>query len=94
MNATNLVGAWSKVLTDTMVSELHLGYSNFDWDNEPEPGLEKSISYEFVGLTVGKPSNFPQKFHQNNFESRYDLSVHKAKHDLKMGGEFIFANVR
>src|SRR5207302_1886277 len=55
-----------------------------------QPGLEKTIEYDFVGLTVGKPYNFPQLFYQDNIETRYDLSIHKNTHDLKMGGEFIY----
>ncbi|HEV2983534.1 MAG TPA: carboxypeptidase-like regulatory domain-containing protein [Vicinamibacterales bacterium] len=89
-SATNLVGIWSKVLSDTKVQEIRIGYNNFDWTNAPEPGLENTIEYDFVGLTIGKPYNYPQLFHQNNFESRYDLNLHKSNHDLKLGGEFIY----
>jgi hypothetical protein len=89
-SATNIVAIWSKVISDTKVSELRIGYNNFDWTNAPEPGLENTIEYDFVGLTVGKPYNYPQLFHQNNFESRYDLNLHKNKHDIKLGGEFLY----
>ena len=89
-SATNLAGIWSKVLSDTKVQEVRLGFNNFDWSRTPEPG-QNTIEYDFTGgLTVGKPYNYPQLFHQNNFESRYDLSVHKNSHDLKFGGEFIY----
>ena len=87
--ATNLVGVWSKVLSDTKVLEVHIGYNHFDWNRTPQPG-QTGIEYNFVGLTVGKTYNYPQIFYQNNFESRVDLSIHKNKHDLKVGGEFIF----
>ena len=87
--ATNLGGIWSKVLSDSKVQEVRVGYNNFAWTNDPEPGQD-TITYEFVGLTVGKPSNFPQLFYQNNLEARYDLSWHLTKHDFKVGGEFIY----
>jgi hypothetical protein len=88
-NATNIGGIWSKVISDTKVQEVRLGYNNFAWTNNPQPG-QNTVEYDFVGLTIGKPYNFPQLFYQNNFESRYDLSWHMNKHDLKMGGEFIY----
>jgi Carboxypeptidase regulatory-like domain len=89
-NATNLVGIWSKVVSDTRVQEIRLGYNNFAWTNDPQPG-QNTVEYVFQsGLTVGKPYNFPQLFYQNNFESRYDLNWHRSTHDLKVGGEFFF----
>ena len=89
-NATNIAAIWSKVLSDTKVQEVRFGYNNFDWSRTPEPG-QNTVEYDFAGgLTVGKPYNYPQLFHQNNFESRYDLNLHKSAHDIKMGGEFIY----
>jgi hypothetical protein len=88
-NATNIVGIWSKVVSDTKVQEIRVGYNNFAWTNNPQPG-QGTVEYDFVGLTIGKPYNFPQLFYQNNFESRYDLSWHKTAHDVKIGGEFFY----
>jgi hypothetical protein len=87
--ATNVVGIWSKVVSDTKVQEVRIGYNHFDWTRTPEPG-QNTVEYDFVGLTIGKPYNYPQLFYQNNFESRYDLNIHKDAHDLKLGGEFIY----
>jgi Carboxypeptidase regulatory-like domain/TonB dependent receptor len=87
--ATNLVGIWSKVVSDTKVQEVRVGYNHFDWTRTPEPG-QNTVEYDFVGLTIGKPYNYPQLFYQDNFESRYDLSLHKNTHDLKLGAEFIY----
>ena len=87
--ATNIAGAWSKVLSDTRVQEVRIGYNHFDWTRTPVEG-QTGVEYNFVGLIVGKAYNYPQLFDQNNFESRYDLSIHKSAHDLKVGGEFIY----
>jgi hypothetical protein len=87
--ATNIGATWSKVLSDSKVQEVRVGYNNFAWTNNPQPG-QNTIEYDFVGLTIGKPYNFPQLFYQDNIESRYDLSWHTNKHDLKFGGEFIY----
>jgi len=88
--ATNVVGNWSKVLSNTRVQEIRIGYNHFDWTRTPVPGQE-GVEYNFAGgLIVGKAYNYPQLFYQNNFESRYDLSLHHNAHDLKVGGEFIY----
>jgi hypothetical protein len=89
-DATNIVGIWSKVLSGTKMQEIRVGYNNFDWTNNPQPGLENTIEYDFVGFTVGKPYNYPQLFHQNNLETRYDLNLHRDTHDVKLGGEFLY----
>jgi hypothetical protein len=90
-NATNIVGIWNRVVSDNKVHEIRFGYNNFDWTNSPLEGLENTIEYDFPGgLNIGKPYNYPQLFHQNNFESRYDLHWHRSTHDLKIGGEFLY----
>jgi hypothetical protein len=90
-NATNIGGIWSKVLSDSKVQEVRVGYNNFAWTNNPQPGQD-TVEYDFVGLTIGKPYNYPQLFYQNNIETRYDLSWHTSKHDVKIGGEFIYVS--
>lgn len=87
--ATNVGGIWSRVLSDSKVQEVRVGYNNFAWTNNPQPG-QNTIEYDFVGLTIGKPYNYPQLFYQDNIETRYDLSWHTDKHDMKFGGEFIY----
>ena len=87
--ATNIAGIWSKVLSDTRVQEVRAGYNNFAWTNDPLAN-QNTVEYDFVGLTIGKPYNYPQLFFQDNFESRYDLNWHEGTHDLKIGGEFLF----
>ena len=87
--ATNIGATWSRVISDSKVQEVRVGYNNFAWTNNPQPGQD-TIEYNFQGLTIGKPYNYPQLFYQDNIETRYDLSWHTTKHDVKMGGEFIF----
>ena len=45
--------------------------------------------YRVPGLTFGAPYNYPQTLNQNNWTGRADLSLHKDKHDIKIGGEYI-----
>jgi hypothetical protein len=90
-SATNVLATWSHVMPNSnKVQELHIGYNNFDWTNAPEPSMVGTPEYDFPGLTIGAPYNYPQHPRQNNFESRYDLNWHKDKHDLKIGGEYLY----
>jgi hypothetical protein len=90
-SATNLLGSWSHVAAGSnKVHEIKIGYNNFDWTNAPQPSMVGTPEYDFPGLTIGAPYNFPQHPRQNNFESRYDLNWHKDKHDVKFGGEYIY----
>ncbi len=90
--ATNVLATWSRVISDSTIQEIKFGYNNFDWSNLPLPALANTIEYDFPSLTIGKPYNFPQLFHQNNFDARYDLTWHKGVHDLKIGGQYLYAH--
>jgi hypothetical protein len=81
------------VVSNTMRQEVKVGFNNFQWANQGLPEVGDTFQYSFPGLTLGKPYNYPQWLYQNNIESRYDLSWHKSKHDIKMGGEFIYAHI-
>jgi len=91
-SATNIVGIWNKVMSGNKIHELRLGYNNFEWTRNPLPGLENTVEYNFVNLIIGGPYNYPQLFHQNNLEARYDLNWHRGSHDLKIGGEYLHVN--
>ncbi|HEY7291437.1 MAG TPA: TonB-dependent receptor [Vicinamibacterales bacterium] len=89
--AINVLGSWSHVSpSSNKVQEVRLGYNNFDWTNAPQPSMVGTPEYDFPGLTIGAPYNYPQHPRQNNFESRYDLNWHKASHDVKIGAEYIY----
>ncbi len=66
-----------------------VGCNNFDWTNAPLPEMEGSPQYDFPGLTIGAPYNFPQHPRQNNWEGRYDLTWNKGRHDIKIGVEYL-----
>jgi hypothetical protein len=92
-DATNILGTWSSVLSNTRVQELRIGYNNFQWANQGLSEVGDTFQYSFPGLTLGKPYNYPQWLYQKYFESRYDLNWHRGTHDLKIGGEFNNAHV-
>ena len=80
------------MLSDSKVQEVRVGYNNFAWTQQSAAAAQDTVEYDFLGLTIGKPYNYPQLFYQNNIEARYDLNWHTSKHDLKIGGEFIYVD--
>src|SRR5262245_58219427 len=89
--AINVLGSWSHVgVGSNRVHEIKAGYNNFDWTHAPQDSMLGYPQYDFPGLTIGAPYNFPQHPRQNNLESRYDLNWHKNAHDIKIGGEYIY----
>jgi hypothetical protein len=90
-SAVNVLGSLSHIGGNSnRVQEFKFGYNNFDWTNAPQPSMLGTPQYDFPGLTLGAPYNFPQHPRQNNFETRYDLNWHKDTHDIKIGGEYIY----
>lgn len=88
--AINTVGTWAKVLSNTTLQEIKLGYTHFDWQNQlAVPALANTPNYVFPGLTVGQRRNYPQEFFQDTFSARYDLTTTAGRHDMKFGGEFL-----
>lgn len=88
--ANNILGALTYVPTGgNMIHQLKGGYNNFDWTNAPLPEMVGYPEYNFPGLTVGAPYNFPQHPKQNNWEARYDLNWTKGRHDIKLGTEYM-----
>ena len=88
--AINVVGTWAKVLSNTTLQEVKLGYTHFDWQNLLAiPELANAPNYVFPGLTIGQRRNYPQEFFQNTISVRYDLMKSWGRHDSKFGGEFL-----
>ncbi len=88
--ANNVLGTWSYAGSGSnKVHQIKGGWNNFDWTNAPLPEMVGYPQYDFPGLTIGAPYNFPQHPRQNNWETRYDLTWNKGKHDIKMGVEYV-----
>ncbi|MCA1584280.1 MAG: carboxypeptidase-like regulatory domain-containing protein [Acidobacteria bacterium] len=88
--AINVVGTWSKVLSNTQLQEVRLGYTHFDWKNQlAVDALRNTPNYVFPGLVVGQRRNYPQEFFQNTFSARYDLNWTLGGHDMKIGAEYL-----
>ena len=88
--AINVVGTWSKVLSSTMLQEVRVGYTHFDWQNQLAiPALANTPNYVFPSLTVGQRRNYPQEFFQDTVSARYDLNWTVGSHDMKVGAEYL-----
>jgi hypothetical protein len=89
-NATNVLGTWTKVMAGgNRLLEVKGGYNGFHWTNAPQASMAGTPEYRIPGLTIGAPYNYPQTLKQDNWTGRADLSWHKDKHDIKLGGEYI-----
>jgi len=82
---SSLLGA-DKTLSPTMVNELRLGFAYFNYSNVP---LYPSQQYDFSGITVGAPYNYPGLRFQNTWSARDDFFWSKGKHSIKLGGEYL-----
>jgi hypothetical protein len=87
--ATNVLGTWSRVISDNKVQQVRIGYDNFFFSQTPLAAVVGTPQYDFPGLTIGAPYNLPSVEKQTILEGRYDLNWHKDKHDLKIGGEYL-----
>jgi hypothetical protein len=89
-NATNVLGSWTKVMNGgNRLLEIKGGYNGFHWTNAPQDSMMGTPEYRIPGMTIGAPYNYPQTLKQDNWTGRADLSWHKDKHDIKIGGEYI-----
>ncbi|MGH9140992.1 MAG: carboxypeptidase regulatory-like domain-containing protein [Vicinamibacterales bacterium] len=86
----DVLGTWSKVYGGGgVVQEVKAGYASFNWTNLPQPTMVGVPEYDFPGFTLGAPYNYPQYHTGGTWNARYDLSWHKARHDVKIGGEYL-----
>ena len=83
-NATTV--SWSRVLNSSLVQEVKFSYFHYHWDHWPATGVPLTPLYIFPSVSIGARSNYPEEFWQNTPGIRYDLSLHKGRHDLKFGG--------
>lgn len=86
--SVSVFGTWSKVLNDDMVQEVKFGYNHFEWNiGNVYADFAQLV---FPGLALGPERNYPQNFWQNQWSGRYELNVHRTRHDIKLGGEFVY----
>jgi hypothetical protein len=84
-------GTWSKVLSNRALHEVKIGYNKFAWDIDLAfPSMAQTPQLVFPGITIGGSRNYPQYFDELQTSGRYDLTLNLNRHDLKLGGEFLW----
>ena len=92
-----VLGGWERQISSKVVSDLHIGFNHFQWQNLP---LYPTLAITFAGVTrpdgtaggtatVGGPYNYPQIFYQNVQQYRDDLFYLTGKHSFKFGAEYL-----
>ena len=84
----NVLGTWSRLIGQSVASELRVGYNSFSFGNLNIPELDGAANYGFPGLSIGPPTNQPNIFFQDTYQVRGDLTWF-AGDTLKTGGEFL-----
>ncbi len=82
-----------------MVQVVRAGYNSFRWDDDIafdrylQPShfgtKEGTPALVFPGITIGAVRDNPLAHYQHLPSFGYDLSWHKGRHDLKIGGEYL-----
>jgi hypothetical protein len=86
----DVLGTWTTVFGGgRVVQEVKGGYAAFNWTNLPQPSMLGTPQYDFPGLTLGAPYNYPQYHTGGTWSARYDLNWHKDRHDIKIGAEYL-----
>jgi Carboxypeptidase regulatory-like domain len=88
----NALATWSQVLSSSAVQEFKAGWNQYTFSYVP-PIAGLLPEYDFPGLTLGDVNWQPQWHSQNYVSARYNLTVHRGAHDLKVGGEYLNARM-
>jgi hypothetical protein len=82
---------WSHITSSNLLHELRGGIYKFYWTYEGMDGLVLTPEYQFPGLILGLNWNYPEFIRETRYPVRYDLTWNTGKHDLKIGGEWMYA---
>ena len=89
--ASNVFGTWTRVVNDSVIMEFRGGYNGFSYQNDAIPEMNTLFTpeFRFPGLIVGGPRNYPNLTYQDTVSGRYDLHLHRDRHEMKFGAEFL-----
>jgi len=85
------VADWNRSISDHLVNDIHAGLHYFQFQNLPFFG-DNSIVVTLPAVTVGEPYNEPEIFNQYTQQYRDDLFWTKGKHNIKLGGEYLYTH--
>jgi hypothetical protein len=88
--AMNVLGTWSRVLSDRTVQEIKVGFNNFAWANNVAVQSVANVPIlRFTTVNIGATRDWPSNFDQKVWSARYDLTAVRSNHEFKVGGEFL-----
>ena len=95
--STNLYGTWTRVVSNSMTVQAHLGTSRFSWYDDPIPSNSEQFHsapfgvpvFQFPNLSLGGQQNFPNYSWMKQYPARVEVNWHVGSHDIKYGGEFL-----
>ncbi len=92
-----LTGTWTSVLNDSVVQEVKAGRYYYFFTHSPTvPLASQTANYQFPGMAwpyLGTADNIPEEFWQDSPSIRYDLTVNRGAHELKVGGDYLHERV-
>jgi hypothetical protein len=95
--STNLYATWTRVMSNNMTMQLHLGTGRFSWYDDPIPSNMTQFHstpfgvpvFQFPNLSLGGQQNFPNYSWSKQYPVRLEANAHAGRHEIKFGGEFI-----
>ncbi|WP_263408979.1 TonB-dependent receptor [Terriglobus tenax] len=78
-------GAWNRVITPNLISDLKAGYNHIGYSNIP---FQSGMQLKFPTTTIGAGYNIPQVRNQNSPSFREDMFWLHKNHSLKFGAEY------
>ena len=92
-SSDSLFTSMAKTFGSKAVNEVKVGYNSFWFASDGiVPGTPR---INLLGLTMGKPQNYPQDLREIRYSVRDDLTVlfsMGGRHEMKVGGEFFHNN--
>jgi hypothetical protein len=82
---------WNHNINDHLINDVHAGLHYFQFQNLPFFPTG-SIVVTLPAVTVGEPYNEPEIFSQYTQQYRDDLFWVKGKHNIKLGGEYLYTH--
>ncbi|WP_263385109.1 TonB-dependent receptor [Granulicella arctica] len=88
-NSYGYVADWNRNVSDHFINDLHVGFHYFK-TTFLELNESPVLQLPNPTITIGAPYNRPETFTQPTQQYRDDIFWLKGKHNIKVGGEFLY----
>jgi hypothetical protein len=81
---------WVHTFSPTLLNQFKVGYvrRKANFFGPGSEGIPEMLSVDPLGGQFGGSTSIPQRFTENQFQYKDDISATKGKHQLKFGGEY------